>query len=396
METEKTLIFKLKKEEISPLIERISKEYQKNVKIQGFRPGKAPIEIVKAKYKKEIEEDSLEEYIREKVLEEVKKENSKLASPIYIKDKKISGDEFEITVSFEILPSFDVRGFENIKVEKRIRRASPDEIEKRLKKYQESLAELRDKEEGVKEGDFIVLKYNVNDISGREVLKDKTESFRFIRGNIPEEFYREIEGKKRGEHFKVARNEKNGTFIYEGNILSVKEVILPPIDDEFARMFEMESLEDFKKKIGEEIAEDLKREAEEEFENKILEELSRINKVPVPRYYVEEELRGIISRYGLKEEEVNERFEEFYKVAEEKIRRRLLLERLAEQLKIEVKKEEIEEEIKRLARDYRMDFEVLKKRLEERNVLIEIEYSIKRKRAMEFLKNNVKMEVIIE
>ncbi|MEO0302260.1 MAG: trigger factor family protein, partial [candidate division WOR-3 bacterium] len=91
METEKTLIFKLKKEEISPLIERISKEYQKNVKIQGFRPGKAPIEIVKAKYKKEIEEDSLEEYIREKVLEEVKKENSKLASPIYIKDKKISG-----------------------------------------------------------------------------------------------------------------------------------------------------------------------------------------------------------------------------------------------------------------------------------------------------------------
>ncbi len=396
METEKTLTFTVKKEEISPLIERISKEYQKNVKIQGFRPGKAPIEIVKAKYKKEIEEDSLEEYIREKVLEEVKKENSKLASPIYIKDKKISGDGFEITVSFEILPSFDVRGFENIKVEKRIKRASPDEIEKRLKRYQESLAELRDKEEGVKEGDFIVLKYNVKDISGREILKDKTESLKFVRGNIPEEFYKELEGKKRGEPFKVARNEKNGTFIYEGNILSVKEIILPPIDDEFAKMFEMESLEDFKKKIGEEIAEDLKKEAEEEFENKILEELSRINPVPVPRYYVEEELRGIISRYGLKEEEVNERFEEFYKVAEEKIRRRLLLERLAEQLKIEVKEEEVEEEIKRLARDYRMDYEVLKKRLEERNALIEIEYSIKRKRAMEFLKNNVKMEVIIE
>lgn len=396
METEKTLTFRVKKEEISPLIERIAGEYQKNVKIQGFRPGKAPIEIVKAKYKKEIEEDSLEEYVRGKVLEEVEKGNSKLASPIYIRDRKIKDDEFEITVDFEILPFFDVRGFENIKVEKKIKRASPDEIERRLKRYQESLAELKDKEEGIKEGDFIVLKYNVKDISGREVLEDKTESFKFTKENVPGDFYRELEGKKREESFKVARNEKNGTFIYEGYILSVKEIILPPIDDEFARMFEMENLEDFRKKIGEEIAEDLKREAEEEFENKILEELSKINPIPVPKFYVEEELKGIISRYGIKEEEVNERFEEFYKVAEEKIRRRLILERLAEQLKIEVKDEEIDEEIKRLAREYRMDYEVLKIRLSERNALLEIEYSIKRKRAMDFLKNNVKMEVIIE
>jgi|Deesub1362B_J571_1020462.scaffolds.fasta_scaffold00854_1 trigger factor len=396
MDTERTLTFEIKKEELAPLIDRIAKEYQKKANIQGFRPGKAPLDIVKAKYKKEIEDDAIEEYVRENVLKEVEKEKAKLASPIYIREKEVEDDKFKITVYFEVLPSFEVRGYENIKVEKRIKRASPDEVEKRLKRYQESVAELKDKEEGAEEGDFLVLKYNVTDISGKEIVKDKTESFKFTKDNVPPDFYEELKGKKRGESFKLARNEESGTLIYEGKILSVKEIVLPPLDDEFARMFEMENMEEFRKKITEEINDDLKKESEEELENKILEELSKLNPIPVPKFYIDEEVRHIISRYGLREEEVKEMGDELFKVAEEKIRRRLLLERLAEQLKIEVKKEEIEDEIKKLAGLYRMNPDTLKKRLEERGAIRDIEEAIKRKKAMEFLKSQVKMEVIIE
>ncbi len=396
MDTERTLTFEIKKEELSPLIDRIAKEYQKRANIQGFRPGKAPLDIVKAKYKKEIEDDAIEEYVRENVLKEVEKEKAKLASPIYIKEKEVEDEKFRITVYFEILPPFEVRGYENIKVEKKIKRASPDEVEKKLKRYQESVAELKDKEEGVNEGDFLVLKYNVTDISGKEIVKDKTESFKFTKDNVPPDFYEELKGKKRGESFKLARNEEAGTLVYEGKILSVKEIVLPPLDDEFAKMFEMENMEEFRKKITEEINEDLKKESEEELENRILEELSKLNPIPVPKFYIEEEVRNIISRYGLREEEVKEMGDELFKVAEEKIRRRLLLERLAEQLKIEVKKEEIEDEIKKLAGLYRMNPDTLKKRLEERGAIRDIEEAIKRKKAMEFLKSQVKMEVIIE
>ncbi len=396
MDTERTLKLEIKKEDLKDLLLKIAKDYQKNVKIQGFRPGKAPLEIVKTKFAKEIEEDAIEEYVREKVLKEVEKENSKLASPIYLKEKKEKDDGFEIVVLYEVLPPFEVKGYESIKVEKRIKRASPDEVEKRIKKYQESVAELKDKEGGAKEGDFLVLKYNVSDISGRQLVKDKTESFKFTKENVPPDFYNELEGKKRGESFKIARNEEQGTLIYEGKVLSVKEVILPPLDDEFAKMFEMENMEEFRKKISEEINEDLQRESEEELENRILEELSKLNPVPVPRSYIEEEVRNIIARYGLREEEVKEMGEELIKVAEEKIRRRLLLDRLAEQLKVEVKKEEVDREIESLASIYRMNPQNLRRSLEERGAIKEVERSIKRRKAMEFLKSQVKMEVIIE
>ncbi|MEN3044658.1 MAG: trigger factor [Candidatus Hydrothermales bacterium] len=396
METERVLTLKVKRSEIIPYIEKFKKNYQKIAKIQGFRPGKAPLEIVWVKYKKEIEESSLEEFLKVKVLEELKKDNSKLISPIFIKDKKANEDEFEVTVYFEVLPFFEVKGFEKIKVEKRIKRPSPDEIEKRLRRYQESLAELRDKETPLMDGDFVVLKYNVKDITGKEILKGKTESFKFNKENVPSDFYNELIGKKRSDSFRVARTEKSGTVIYEGSVISVKEIILPEIDDEFARMFEMESLEKLRKKIGEEVEEDLKREAENELENKILEELSALNPIPVPKSYVEEELRIFVSRYKLKEEEFKERFEELFKISEEKVRRRLLLDRLAEQLKIEIDEKEIDEEIKRISELYKMDYEFFKKKLKEREFFEEVENSIKRRKAMNFLKNNVKMEVIIE
>ncbi|MEN3046522.1 MAG: trigger factor [Candidatus Hydrothermales bacterium] len=396
METERVLTLKIKRSEIVPYIEKFKKEYQRVVKIPGFRQGKAPLEIVWIKYKKEIEENSLEEFLKSKVIEELKKDNSKLISPIIIKDKKEGENELEVTVYFEVLPFFEVKGFERIKVQKRIKRPSPDEIEKRIKKYQESLAEFKDKETPLTDGDFVVIKYNIKDITGREILKGKIESFKFNRENVSSDFYNELIGKKRNDSFKVARTEKSGTLIYEGNIISVKEVILPEINDEFARMFEMENLEKFKKKITEEIEEDLKKEAEIELENKILEELSALNPIPVPRSYTEEELRLIISRYKLKEEELKERFDEFYKLAEERVRRRLLLDRLAEQLKIEINEKEIDEEVKRISDLYKMDYEFFKKRLKEREFFEEVESSIKRKKAMNFLKNNVKMEVIVE
>ncbi len=396
MDTERTLTFEIKKEELFPLIDRIAREYKKRLNISGFRPGKAPLDVVKAKYKKEIEDEAIEEYVRENVLKEVEKERAKLASPIYIKEKEDKKEVIKVTLYFEVLPYFEVKGYEKIRVKKKIKRASPDEIEKKLRRYQESVAEFKDKEKGAEEGDFIVLKYSVSDISGKEIIKDKTESFRLTRDNVPPDFYEELKGKNRGDSFKLARNEESGTLIYEGRILSVKEIILPSLDDEFAKMFEMGSMEEFRKKIQEEINEDLKRESEEEMENKIMEELSKLNPVPVPVFYTEEEVRNIISRYRLKEEEVNEMRDELFKVAEEKIRRRILLERLAEQLKIEVKGEEIEEEIKKIADYYRMDFSKLKKSFEDRGRVKDIEEVIKRKKAMEFLKSQVKMEVIIE
>jgi trigger factor len=395
METERTLKLVVKKDDLSKYIERIALEYQKKAKIQGFRPGKAPLSVVKNKFKKEIEEDALKEYLKDRVIERLEEEKAKLASFIYIKEQKESNSEIEVEVVYEVLPYFEVR-YNGIKVKKVIKRASPDEVEKRLKKYQEALAEYRDKEKEAKDGDLMVLKYSVKKISGEEVLKDKTETVKLTKENVPFDFYQELKGKKKGESFKVARNEEQGTFIYEGEILSVKEIILPPLDDNFAKMYEMENMESFKKKISEEIDAELREESEMELEHLIMNELSKLNPVPVPKSYVEEEVKDIISRYNFTKEEIEKLQDDIWRTAEEKIRRRLLLDRLAEQIKVEVKEEEIDEEIRRMAKIYKMNEKELRKNIERRGTLGLIEDIIKRKKAMEFLKRNVKMEAVIE
>ncbi|MEO0276287.1 MAG: trigger factor, partial [candidate division WOR-3 bacterium] len=326
----------------------------------------------------------------------VKNEKIKMIPPVYIKEKIKKDNEYEIKVEFEIIPDFDVFGYHNLKVKRRIRRVTPADIEARLKYYQETLAELYPKEEGIENGDFVHVKYSVFDENGKVVLSGREEKFTFDEKNVSEIFYENLKGKKKGDNVEIVTQEKDKKFIYKIKIIDVREKILPEINDEFAKNFDFENLEEFKNNIEKELMEEASRLAEREMENEILKKLLEINKFNVPESLVEDELSLMMDEYKIKEEDIKEFKEKFREAARERVRAKLLLDKIVEKIGAKVSPSEIDEEVKKMAKEYNADFLGFKANLKKRGILKLIETDILRRKAMEFLKSQVKTEVVIE
>ena len=395
METKKELLIKINKEELENKIKEVAMEYAKNAQIKGFRPGKAPLDVVIAKYRDEIENDAIEKITEDKVFEIIKNKNIKMIPPVYIKEKIKEGENFNIKVEFEIIPDFDVFGYQNLKVQRKIRRIGPQDIEERLRYYQETLAEFYPKDEGIEDGDFVYVKYNVFDENGNLVLSNKEEKFTFDDKSVTEIFYENLKGKKKGENIEIVSKEDDKTFTYKIKIMDVRRKILPEINDEFAKSFDFDTLEEFKNKIEKDLQEEASKISEREMENEILRKLLEINVFDVPNSLIENEIDVMIDEYKIKEniEEFREKFKE---VAKERVRARLLLDKVAEKIGAKVSQEEIDEEVKKMAKEYNADFLGFKANLKKRGILELIERNILRRKAMEFLKTQVKQEVIIE
>lgn len=395
METKKEMFIKINKEELENKIKEMAMEYAKTTQIKGFRPGKAPLDVVIAKYKNEIENDAIEEITKDKVFEIIKNENIKMIPPIYIKEKIKEGENFNVKVEFEIIPDFDVFGYQNLKVQRKIRRIGPQDVEEKLRFYQETLAEFYPKDEGIEDGDFVYVKYNVFDEKGNLIMSNKEERFTFDNKNVTEIFYENLKGKKKGESIEIVSKENDKNFIYKIKIMDVRRKVLPEIDDEFAKSFDFDTLEEFKSKIEKELQEEASKISEREMENEILKKLLEINEFDVPKSLIEDEINAMIDEYKIREN-IEEFKEKFREVARERVRARLLLDKMAEKIGAKVSQEEIDEEVKKMAKEYNADFLGFKANLKKRGILELIERNILRRKAMEFLKTQVKQEVIIE
>ncbi len=395
METKKEMFIKINKEELQNKIKEVAMKYAKTTQIKGFRPGKAPLDVVIAKYKNEIENDAIEEITKDKVFEIIKNENIKMIPPIYIKEKIKEGENFNVKVEFEIIPDFDVFGYQNLKVQRKIRRIGPQDVEEKLRFYQETLAEFYPKDEGIEDGDFVYVKYNVFDEKGNLIMSNKEERFTFDNKNVTEIFYENLKGKKKGESIEIVSKENDKNFIYKIKIMDVRRKVLPEIDDEFAKSFDFDTLEEFKSKIEKELQEEASKISEREMENEILKKLLEINEFDVPKSLIEDEINAMIDEYKIREN-IEEFKEKFREVARERVRARLLLDKMAEKIGAKVSQEEIDEEVKKMAKEYNADFLGFKANLKKRGILELIERNILRRKAMEFLKTQVKQEVIIE
>lgn len=383
-------------EEIKSQLESVARVYQKKVKIQGFRPGKAPLEIVKTVFQKEIFEDAQDEAIRIKVLEEIKAKKEEVVSEIYIKDKREENDGLTVTVEYEAIPTFLFPNLSSIKVEKKIRRVSEIDVDDEIEKYQKKLGKLKPVDRETKEGDFILVDYEEKE--NNKVLKKKQNltlhvSSESINPAILDRFLNKKKGDTVELDFHDEEKDKDIKLIYR--IKDVLELELPEVNDEFAKRLGYESLEKMRDEIREYIIKENEKASEDELEWKIIEEIYSRTQFELPRTLVEEKITKIAQsfKYDPNNEEVRNSLR---KLAEDLVKKEIILKNLIEQEGFEVTDEELSKHIQEKAKTYRLDPEKYRKELERRGLLDSLKDEILRNKAMEFLKNSARVEVIIE
>ncbi|MCX5782499.1 MAG: trigger factor [Elusimicrobia bacterium] len=387
-------------------------EVHKVAKIPGFRPGKAPMDMVKKNYTEAVREKVIENLLQKTVFKALESQNF---NPLNIPTIHEMNFDFEkpfiFTVKAEKHPEFKVKDYKGIKVKKEINIINDEQVSKTLEGLRERNASLvESKSESAGPDSFLTVDYDcflslepLNELSEKNQMID-LGSKQIIAG-----FREGLTGAKKGEersikskfpedypNKKIAGKEVN----FRVKILEVKDKILPNLDDEFAKDLGAENLNDLKTKIKESLEHEEKRRENEDVEKQIFDYLLKSNDFPLPESLIEEQKSALIERMtnylkrqGVSQDMINKNVEQqkekYVKDAENTVKLSYILGAIAKDEKIDVTEDELKEEYEKIKKANPSKEKEVEKYLNENKN--NIRTGIKEEKIYKFLIDNAKI-----
>jgi len=411
----KALTVELKGEKVKKRLEDTYKRLQETVQIQGFRKGKAPLWIIKAKYKEAVEEEVGKQLADETLAEALKQAELTPVADIYLEEIKVDEKEGKLTyrVSFEVPPQFELKNPEELEVEVPKVEFKEEMVKERLEALRKENALWEPKEEEpAEEGDLLVLEYEVEEAEGegeKEKVKQET-SVILGQGVLRPEVEEALKGKKVGEEVYLENlplYDQQGKEVGKVNIkIKVKEIkkqVLPELNDEFAKELGYESLKDLEEKVREEVKKSLESLKRQLVREKVSDKLIEVHQFPVPKTLLRRELSLLLERklrelsaYGVDPRYVDtaKLAKELEPVAEGNVKLRLILDRYAREKGIEPSEEDVEEQYKALALQYNATPEEVKKYFREQGLEEVVREDARRTKALEEIVKLVKVKEV--
>jgi trigger factor len=416
-ECKKNLDIEIPQDVVDAEITHIAQEFARRARVPGFRPGKAPIGVVKTRFRDEILSEMMQHLMPKYFGDAVDQRKLDIVqSPRFESVDYTSGKPLKFKAVFEVYPQLNVTNYEGIPVAEVSSNVEDTEVDASLKKLQDDMAELAPVEEDrpVKEGDFAEISYSgiiegseeprvtgqkaVAEIGGPTTVKEFTENL--IGGKAGEEKtfmvnYREDYPEKRLAGKSVE---------YKVRIEAIKTKEIPEFNDEFAQRFgEYKTLDDLKVKIREDLEKHKREHAQEQMREKMLEWLEDNNEFELPDSLVERQLQIRVQRLlrDLGRQGINpERLDvDWGKIREDQqhqairdVKGSLILEHISEKENISVSDEEIEGEIDKIAAETNRPKEKVKEVLSRDSGLDRLRGQIRNKKTLDLLQEKARIQ----
>ncbi|RMF70157.1 MAG: trigger factor, partial [Calditrichaeota bacterium] len=296
-------------DELQPEFEKGYRKYQKKVKIQGFRPGRAPLAIIKQMYGPRIEIEVIEDIIPRIITDAWKQENLKIVSPPKVDDLDYQpGSDLRITFTVDVEPEIQIEKIEGFRFDRKVYEVEDEDVEQALQTLREEHAVWENIDEPATEENFVLLDLQELDESGLPIVGRKFENELFAlknqQGEVTE-LGRQVIGARAGETRVVVltpsprpgSDEPVQPVKFEATIKEVRRKNLPELDDEFAKdLGDYDSLEELKKALREQIQRRVQQDLDRELERQIIDEIIKNNPFEVPKSMVDTYLDNFVQQ----------------------------------------------------------------------------------------------------
>ncbi len=395
-------------DEVENETSRVTADVQKRAKLPGFRPGKAPVSIIRKQFAGDIRQRVLENLIPKHLQKQFEAENLNVVGQPDIKDIHFhDGEPLRFKAEFEIAPEIELNDYKGVEVPYQEPSVSDEDVDKRIQEIREQKADYRNIDpRPLENGDYAVVALeSVAGVEGEPVKQD--EMVLEIGGSDTlEAFSDNLRGLSPGEakEFDVSYPADYGsprlagkTVRFQATVKGIRQKELPELNDEFAQdLGDYRNMEELREAVRKAILAQREHDAQQEAKNKIIDLLVDRHDFPVPETYVDRQIRNRVEQTlramasegvdprGLKLDWEKVRESQREKAIRE-VKASMLLSKIAEREAIGVSREEVDREVERLARQQREPVAALQMKFEKDGTLGRIASHIQSEKTLTFL-----------
>ncbi|WAC55049.1 trigger factor [Gordonia sp. SL306] len=365
-------------EELSGEFDRAYKSLAQQIRIPGFRPGKAPAKLIEARVGRDsILAQVVNDALPTKYSQAVEETDTKaIGQPEIDLAELVYGDPVTFTAEVDVRPDVELPDYSTLAVEVDAIEVDDAEVEEQVEGLRARFGTLKGVDRGAENGDFVSIDLAAT-VDGEAVEEASTEglSHEVGSGQLIEGLDDALVGMTAGENKEFTTKLVAGDHAGEDaqvtvTVNSVKERELPELDDEFAQMAsEFDTVAELRESLVDRVEQSKKLEQANAIRDKVLEELLEKVEIPLPEKVVADEIEGqqhqVIHALGHDDEQVAKFLEaqgktreewdnEAREEAEKSVKTQLLLDAIAEQQDTEVGQDELTQQILFQAQRYGM------------------------------------------
>jgi trigger factor len=355
------------------------------VKLQGFRPGHAPAELVEKQLNPNLlQEETLNEVLNTLYETAVRQEDIRpVAQPKVELKKFVPYTEVEFTAEVDVIGKITLGNYKNLKAKKNTATVAKTDVDEVINRLQTQMAEYKEVDQAAKVGDRAWIDFEGVDAKGETVQGAKGDDYPLALGSntfIPG-FEDNVVGLKKGDkkEFTIPFPKDYGVKALQGKkvtfaitVKKVEETIRPDVNVDFAKKVgPFDSVEALKADIKKQIVAEREHQADRDYQDALVKELIQVSKLSLPDAMLQEQIdivdkefrqnlvyRGqtfqeYLSAAGLTEDDYKKK--ELAPAAEERLKAGLILSELADVEKVTITPEELEIRIQVLKGQYQSD-----------------------------------------
>jgi trigger factor len=412
--TRREIAVEIPVEEVTRETNALIQKYQKLARIPGFRRGHVPASVIRQRFSEDLKSDVVEALVPRYFRKEADRQGLIPVSQPQVTDLHLKDNEpLRFKASFEVMPEIKVDGYKELRAEKPEITVTDEEVEQSLNGVREQHATFTAVEgRPLADGDYAQVSLDGKPKDGPTDGQDKPvhmdEVLVEIAGkNTMPEFTENLRGASAGDErvFEVtyaqdAQEQRlaGKTFTYTVKVQSIKQKSLPELDDQFVtQLGEFKTLDEVRQRIRESMEAERKHTAEHEAKDKLVAELVKRSEFEVPEALVDRQIdvrleRGLraLAAQGMKAEDIKKMDLNRLRVGQreqalQEVKASLVLDKIAEEEKIEVSDAEIDREIEALATQSKQTPEAIRARLTRDGALDRIRNRIRSEKTLDFL-----------
>ena len=341
----------------------------KTAKLPGFRPGKAPINIIQSQYGNQVNQEILSDVLESTYVEAVTEKELKPAGPPEVSiDQFVDGSEFKYTATIEVFPEFKLKGIDKIKLDRPSTTVKQSDINEMIENLQKQRGEWKSVDRNANDNDQLLIDFKgtldgeafeggsaedfVMQLGGGQMLPEFEESLKDVKPSdekdfgvtFPEEYHQpDLAGKTANFNVKVKE---------------VRELAMAEVTEDFVKGFGIESgkYDDLVKEISESMEKEKDVKINEQVRVRLMNHLREKNQIQIPEVMIKSEATAMqkdwMKRSGVENESDAPELDNFNQIATERVHLGLLVNELVISREMQLDDERVKTKLAEITNAY--------------------------------------------